>query len=255
MRAAKRLRLDGPASHLLHTIVENHLLMAGVSQRRDLDDPAVIRQFARQIQTPETLDLLTLLTFADSQGTSDKLWNGFKDLLLWQLHDRAMALLTGGTEFVRASRKQRESLLQEVRELAPKSISNEEVNAHFVTLPQRYFEIHTAKDIGDDLELTHLFMRRLILEDDRVLSPATAWQDEPDRGYNLVKVAPGTAPGCSAKLPARSAPSAEHSQRANFYAQRWRRARQIFRQRRPNRQPRAARAPGQIHRVARKGFE
>jgi hypothetical protein len=43
-------------------------------------------------------------------------------LLLWQLHDRAMTLLTGGTEFVRASRKQRESLLQEVRELAPKPI-------------------------------------------------------------------------------------------------------------------------------------
>ena len=200
MRAAKRLRLDGPASRLLHTIIENHLLMAGVSQRRDLDDPAVIRQFARQIQTPETLDLLTLLTFADSQGTSDKLWNGFKDLLLWQLHDRAMALLTGGTEFVRASRKQRESLLQEVRELAPKSISNEEVNAHFVTLPQRYFEIHTAKDIGDDLELTHLFMRRLILEDDRVLSPATAWQDEPDRGYNLVKVCTWDRAGLFSKI-------------------------------------------------------
>jgi [protein-PII] uridylyltransferase len=200
MRAAKRLRLDGPASRMLHTIIENHLLMAGVSQRRDLDDPAVIRQFARQIQTPETLDLLTLLTFADSQGTSDKLWNGFKDLLLWQLHDRAMALLTGGTEFVRASRKQRESLLQEVRELAPKPISNEELNAHFATLPQRYFEIHTAKDIGNDLELTHRFMRRQILEDDRVLSPVTAWQDEPDRGYNLVKVCTWDRAGLFSKI-------------------------------------------------------
>jgi [protein-PII] uridylyltransferase len=200
MRAAKRLRLDGPASRLLHTIIENHLLMASVSQRRDLDDPAVIRQFARQIQTPETLDLLTLLTFADSQGTSDKLWNGFKDLLLWQLHDRAMVLLTGGTEFVRASRKQRESLLQEVRELAPKSISNEELNAHFAALPQRYFEIHTAKDIGNDLELAHRFMRRQILEDDRVLSPATAWQDEPDRGYNLVKVCTWDRAGLFSKI-------------------------------------------------------
>ena len=200
MRAAKRLRLDGPASRLLHTIIENHLLMAGVSQRRDLDDPAVIRHFARQIQTPETLDLLTLLTFADSQGTSDKLWNGFKDLLLWQLHDRAMVLLTGGTEFVRASRKQRESLLQEVRELAPKQISNEELNAHFAALPQRYFEIHTAKDIGNDLELTHRFMRQQILEDDRVLSPATAWQDEPDRGYNLVKVCTWDRAGLFSKI-------------------------------------------------------
>jgi [protein-PII] uridylyltransferase len=200
MRAAKRLRLDGPASRLLHTIIENHLLMAGVSQRRDLDDPAVIRQFARQIQTPETLDLLTLLTFADSQGTSDKLWNGFKDLLLWQLHDRAMALLTGGTEFVRASQMQRESVLQAVRELAPKQISSEELNAHFAALPQRYFEIHTAKDIGNDLELTHRFMRRQILEDDRVLSPATAWQDEPDRGYNLVKVCTWDRAGLFSKI-------------------------------------------------------
>ena len=200
LRAAKRLRLDGPASRLLHTIIENHLLLAGVSQRRDLDDPAVIRNFARQIQTPETLDLLTLLTFADSQGTSDKLWNGFKDSLLWQLHDRAMALLTGGTEFVRASRIQRESLLQQVRELAPKSISNEELNAHFTALPQRYFEIHTAEDIGNDLELTHRFMRRQVLEDDRVLSPATAWLDEPDRGYNLVKICTWDRAGLFSKI-------------------------------------------------------
>ena len=64
------------------------------------------------METPEALNLLTLLTFADSQGTSDKLWNGFKDALLWQLHARAMALLTGGTEFVRAGEAQRESLLR-----------------------------------------------------------------------------------------------------------------------------------------------
>ena len=109
--SAKRLRLDGTAAHTLRVIIENHLLMASVSQRRDLDDPAVIRNFAREIETPETLDLLTLLTFADSQGTSDKLWNGFKDSLLWQLHTRAMMLLTGGTEFIRAEAEQREALV------------------------------------------------------------------------------------------------------------------------------------------------
>ena len=109
------------------------------------------------------MNLLTLLTFADSQGTSDKLWNGFKDSLLWQLHSRAMALLTGGTEFVRAAEKQRELLKQEVRELAPRQISRRGIDAHFATLPPRYFEIHTASEILDDLELTHRFMHRLIL--------------------------------------------------------------------------------------------
>jgi [protein-PII] uridylyltransferase len=200
LRAAKRLRLDGSASDTLHTVIENHLLMASVSQRRDLDDPAVIRNFARQMKTPEALNLLMLLTFADSQGTSDKLWNSFKDLLLWQLYERAMALFTGGTEFVRASRKQREELLQEVRELAPKSIGDEELNAHFAALPDRYFEIHTARDIAADLELSHRFMRRQVLAEERVLSPATAWQDEPDRGYNLVRVCTWDRAGLFSKI-------------------------------------------------------
>ncbi|HVU07820.1 MAG TPA: [protein-PII] uridylyltransferase [Verrucomicrobiae bacterium] len=188
MRAAKRLRLDNSATQTLNIVVKNHLLMANISQRRDLDDPAVIRNFARQIESAENLNLLTLLTFADSQGTSDKLWNGFKDALLWQLHTRALALLTGGSEFVRASEKQRELLRQEVRDIASKEISDDELDAHFEQLPQRYFEIHTAREILDDLELAHRFMHQLILEKKPALAPVTAWLDEPDRGYNLVKI-------------------------------------------------------------------
>ena len=200
LRAARRLQLDGPASETLHNLIENHLLMASVSQRRDLEDPTVIRNFARQMRTPENLNLLTLLTFADSQGTSDKLWNSFKDLSLWQLHDRAATVLSGGTEFVRASQKQRESMLQEVREMAPKAISDEELAAHFAALPARYFEIHAARDIADDVDLTHRFMRRQILEEERALSPATAWQDEPDRGYNLVRVCTWDRAGLFSKI-------------------------------------------------------
>src|SRR5208282_5977848 len=180
MRAAKRLRLDAAATQILRIIVENHLVMASISQRRDLDDPAVVRQFARQIGTPEALNLLTLLTFADSQGTSDKLWNGFKDALLWDLYARAMPLLTGGTEFIRAGKAQRESLLQEVRELAPAEISEEELQAHFAALPARYFQIHTAAEILDDLALTHRFLSRQVLEEGKAWSPLTAWQDEPN---------------------------------------------------------------------------
>ncbi len=200
MRASKRLQLDGAASHTLRLIIENHLLMANLSQRRDLDDPAVIRNFARQIQTPENLNLLTLLTFADSQGTSDKLWNGFKDSLLWQLNSRAMVLLTGGTEFRRASEQQLELLKQAVRELAPSLISDEELDAHFAALPAPYFEIHSAKEILDDLELTHRFMHRLIREGDRALSPVTAWLDEPDRGYNVVKICTWDRAGLFGKI-------------------------------------------------------
>src|SRR6185312_7249828 len=127
MRAAKRLKLDSLAMHTLQLLIEHHLLMAVISQRRDLDDASVIKNFAQQIETAENLNLLALLTFADSQGTSDKLWNGFKDSLLWQLHSRALTLLTGGTEFRRASAKAHEELRDAVRELAAPRISDEEL--------------------------------------------------------------------------------------------------------------------------------
>jgi len=200
MRAAKRLQLDAPATATLRLLVEQHLLMASISQRRDLDDPMVIKNFARQIGTPENLNLLTLLTFSDSQGTSDKLWNGFKDSLLWQLHSRAMTILTGGTEFVRAEKEQREALLKEVRKMADATVSDEELLVHFGSLPPRYFQIHLAEEIHADVEVVHQFIQRQVLEDDGTLTPIIQWRDERDRGYNLVKICTWDRAGLFGKI-------------------------------------------------------
>jgi len=188
MRAARRLKLDETAADTVEFLVEKHLLLATISQRRDLDDPSVIRNFARQVGTPERLNLLALLTFADSQGTSDRLWSSFKDSLLWQLHSRAMSHLIGGTEFLQASTQAREELRELVRELAPRRITDEELDEHFSQLPPRYYEIHTAAQIVDDLDLVHRFMHRLLVENQRALAPVTAWIDERNRGYSLVKI-------------------------------------------------------------------
>jgi [protein-PII] uridylyltransferase len=111
-----------------------------------------------------------------------------------------VTLLTGGTEFRRASEKQVELLKQEVRGLAPAPISDEELDAHFSSLPPRYFHIHSAREILDDLELSHRFMHRLIQQGDRALSPVTAWLDEPDRGYNVVKICTWDRAGLFGKI-------------------------------------------------------
>ena len=179
LRAAKRLQLESGATATLEFLVENHLLMANISQRRDLDDPSVIRNFARQVGTPEKLNLLTLLTFADSQGTSDKLWNGFKDSLLWQLHARAMTLLTGGTEFRRAGEEQQESLRQEVRRLADDRLAESELDAHFSALPARYFQIHLPKEILDDVSLA-----RTVATGNRTVETFYCTVDATDRTAN-----------------------------------------------------------------------
>ncbi len=187
-RVAIRLGLDGTATHVLQLVIENHLLMASTSQRRDLEDPVVIRAFAKQIQTIEALSMLTLHTFADSLATSDKLWNDFKDSLLWTMHNKAQQVLSGSTEFVRAEAMQRELLAEEVRRSLPGRITEEEVLAHFGTLPGRYFQIHTAPEIIRDLVLVHRFLHLQLVEEQNAFEPVVDWHNEPDRGHTVVKI-------------------------------------------------------------------
>ena len=77
-KVGERLGLTPRRLARLKFLVEHHLLMAEVSQRRDTDSPTVIRQFTETVQDEENLAMLTLLTFADSLGTSNNLWNDFK---------------------------------------------------------------------------------------------------------------------------------------------------------------------------------
>ena len=187
LRVAGRLGLDGAKTHSLSLIIECHLAMAQVSQRRDLDDESVVRGFARQIQTTENLALLTLHTFADSMATSDQLWNGFKDTGLWRLFRKAQDMLSGGTEFRVAEERQRELLVEEVKRIAPPTFDPAEVEAHFHHLPPRYSEVNDAREILRDVTQVHRFIRlQLTAADENALAPIIAWHHEPDRGYSTV---------------------------------------------------------------------
>jgi len=187
-KVAKRLGLDGTASHTLSLVIEHHLLMAQVSQRRDLDDEEVIKQLARTLQREQILVMLTLHTFADSMGTSDQLWNSFKDTLLWTLYHKTRHVLAGGTDFIRAEEKHRELLAQEVRRISPPTFGGEEVDSHFKNLPPRYFQIHNAEEILADVTLVHRFLHLQLSENEEALHPVFTWHNEPDRGYTAVNI-------------------------------------------------------------------
>jgi [protein-PII] uridylyltransferase len=187
LAVADRLGLDGTSAHALRTVVDHHLQMAAISQRRDLDDPRVITQFANLVETPENLDLLTLLTFADAQATSDQLWNGFKDALLWTLYRKASRLLAGGTEFVEAEARQRERLQQELSARLPKGVDADELEAHFDKLPDHYYRARPRQEILEDLALAHEFIT-LQVSDRNPLAPVVASRHLKDQGCTLVKI-------------------------------------------------------------------
>lgn len=200
LKAAKRLRLNASTTQALRVLIELHLLLVQVSQRRDLEDQEVIRQVANQVGRIETMDMLMLHTFADSMGTSDTLWNGFKDSLLWQLYRKTREVLLGGTEFIRAAVRQREELKEDVRAMLPKTFAPDEIDAHFNGMPARYFQLHDSRAIARDMTLAHRFMHLQITVDERALEPAILWQEAPDRGYAGVHICTWDRAGLFSRL-------------------------------------------------------
>ncbi len=98
MRFCRTHGLGAEDSDLVVFLVEHHLTMSNVAQKRDLSDPDVICEFATIAQTERRLIALYLLTVADIRGTSPKVWNAWKGKLLSDLFHATRRLLTGQSE-------------------------------------------------------------------------------------------------------------------------------------------------------------
>ncbi len=85
-------------TNLVVWLVQNHLTMSAVSQRRDISDPDVILQFAQHVGDQNRLDYLFALTVADINGTNPTLWNAWRGSLLRQLYTETKRALRRGLE-------------------------------------------------------------------------------------------------------------------------------------------------------------
>src|SRR5690554_4413635 len=95
---AERHGLSGRDTRLVSWLVEHHLTMSMVAQKRDISDPDVIADFARLVGDKTRLDYLYVLTVADINATNPTLWNGWRATLLRQLHGEAKRALRRGLE-------------------------------------------------------------------------------------------------------------------------------------------------------------
>ena len=91
-----RLDIEPAERKMVAWLVRQHLLMSQTSQRKDLSDPQNIQEFAEAVGNTRYLDHLYLLTVADIAGTSSKLWNSWKDSLLWELYSMTSIALEEG---------------------------------------------------------------------------------------------------------------------------------------------------------------
>jgi [protein-PII] uridylyltransferase len=93
-----RLGMSAADTQAVAWLVKNHLVMSDVAQRRDVSDPQTVRDFVAQVQSPEMLRLILILTVADIKAVGPGVWNGWKGQLLRELYYAAEHMMTGGDQ-------------------------------------------------------------------------------------------------------------------------------------------------------------
>jgi [protein-PII] uridylyltransferase len=91
----RRVNLDPDDAATVEFLVEHHLLLSHMAERRDLDDPKTVEHVAAIVRFPAWLTMLYLLTCADMRAVGPGVWNAWRGALLRELYVRTRTRLAG----------------------------------------------------------------------------------------------------------------------------------------------------------------
>ncbi len=185
-KVARRLQLPPEQRRSLVLLVDHHILMSSIAQRRNIDDPATIAEFAGLVKSQPNLDALMLLTLVDGQGTGDEKWSDWKESLVWQLYRDTTAFLEDGLDFFRQRNVERADLRQAISKKLGADFEDE-IEAHLDHMPERYFHKHPVPEIVDHIRLFRKFLVGWANPDNSPLTPAIKWIAHPHSGHSEVQ--------------------------------------------------------------------
>ena len=153
--AVQRMQLAAEDADTVCFLVAAHLEISSTMRRRDIYDPAAIRELAGKIGTPERLKMLTLMTLADIKAVNPDALTPWKAENLWRLY-------TGtATYFVLSADKERvhaaitNEPAERVVALLPEY--RKEVLEFLDGLPQRYLLSHSPEQVAKHFSMaSHL---------------------------------------------------------------------------------------------------
>jgi [protein-PII] uridylyltransferase len=143
---AKRHGLSAEDTELVEFLVERHLSMSHVAQKRDVYDPEVVRGFAELVGSERRLVALYLFTVADVRGTSPKVWNAWKGKLLEDLFRATRRTLTGEPLARDAALAEKQG--EAARLLRLYALSDGVKDRLWASLDTAYFLRHDAQEIA-----------------------------------------------------------------------------------------------------------
>jgi len=145
----KRLGMTKDDIDIVASMVEYHLLMSHVSQRRDISSMEEINHFIGFLNSKEELTILFLLTYADVNAVGGDIFNEWRNNLLKQLYESSlMAFDHEDTEVSFNKIVQRKS-----EKLSERIGKDEEKQKIIAGLDEEYIYSNDVKHMMRDIEL------------------------------------------------------------------------------------------------------
>jgi len=174
-----RLSVAGEDRERILFLVENHLVMALLSQRRELSDRKVIADFSRTVRDRENLAMLYLLTYADISAVNPTAWTQWKAALLQDLYMRTLNYLDAKEQTVEGARARLIAASVRIRNAAEEHFSSEQIDAFLVSMPEQYLLTTSTHRVLD-----HMGMMKKLPEEKLVIRH----RHYPERGYTELTV-------------------------------------------------------------------
>ena len=177
-----RIELPPEEGALVEFLVAHHLTMSHIAQRRDIDDPKTIADFAATAGDPQRLKMLYLLTWADMRAVGPGVLTPWQATILHELYRRSLARLTGG----RSERPSRTQLAERLRLAVGEEVSAQAVKAHLAMMSERYLATTGVQRMAEHLSM---------LQQLNNTSVATELFHHPDLGSSDLVVVTRDLPG------------------------------------------------------------
>jgi len=145
----RRMGLSPADAGPVEFLVAHHLTMSHIAQRRDIDDPKTIADFAATVGDPQRLRMLYLLTYADMRAVGPGVLTPWQAAILHELYARTLARLTGGRE----DKPNRTQLVTRLRELVEDEVPLQAVKGHVAMVPDRYLTNTSVQRMAEHLRL------------------------------------------------------------------------------------------------------
>jgi [protein-PII] uridylyltransferase len=145
----RELGLETEEGDVVKFLVHQHLMMAHLAMRRDLNDEALVARFAASVGSLDVLKKLYVLTCADMAAVGPDVLNQWRAGLITELYKRARNVLTGHHAW--GIDQATEQMYEDIARQAPDMEAGEWLRETAKGLPNNYCRDHTPTVVAEQL--------------------------------------------------------------------------------------------------------